>query len=468
MPDLVETFSPLAEKAVRRDGTVGIKIISPGWGSSGFYDRTVLERDIPRAFPPGTHMYWNHPTMTEAAERPERDLRDLAAVTVSAPRWEEQGSQGPGMYAEAAVFAGYKEAVDQIAEHIGVSILGDGSTEFGQAQGRNGPIVKEIVRGKSIDFVTRPGAGGKILQIFESAPGGERLPAPDVQRFLSEAGRVLSAVNEKKLRAALAELSSVLSLLSKEDGDVAEALRKLEEAANVGEWLESRLHLALTQIADDMFGEGRLNREERIALSKAIGEALDSYHKSIQQNAPHLYERSPWMDAPRTGDAEVSESAAARPNDNPSEESERMNLQEAEAAIAERDKQLQEQRATIARLQEMSLIREAKDFVTNKLATVNLPDVSKANLSRDLATNPPVKEGKLDEAALTARIEEAVTARQAEIAAALGQTGQVTGMGESQPTSGGNGAPAPTFAESQKRIQEALGSLGYAGVNNGN
>lgn len=465
MPELIEAYSPLSEKAVRRDGTVGIKIIGPGWGSSGYYDRAVLERDVPRAFPPGTHMYWNHPTMSEAVERPERDLRDLAAVTVSTPRWEDSGSQGPGMYAEAAVFSGYKETVDQIAEHIGVSIMGEGATEIGKAEGRQGPIVKEIARGASIDFVTKPGAGGKVLKIFESAPGGERLPAPSIQQFLAEAGRVLSAANEKRLRTALEELNSVLSLLARDDKDMSEAWRKLEEAANVGEWLESRLHLALTTIADEMFGEGRLNREERIALSKAIGEALDSYHNSIQQNAPHLYERSPWMDAP--GAAMMSESAAARPIIDPSEERERMNLQEAEAAIAERDRQLQEQRATIARLQEMSLIREAKDFVIGKLATANLPEVSKANLTRDLAANPPVKEGELDEVALTARIEEAVTARQAEIAAALGQTGQITGMGEGG-NGTGDGVQAPAFAESQKRTGAALSRLGYQGGNNGN
>jgi len=385
LPDLVEAFSPLAEKAVRRDGTVGTKIIGPGWGSSGFYSREVLERDIPKAFPPGTHMYWNHPTMTEAMERPERDLRDLAAVTISTPRWEENGSQGPGMYAEAAVFAGYRDVVDEIAEHIGVSIIGEGTTEQGKADGRQGPIVKEIARGQSIDFVTKPGAGGKVTRIFESAPGGERLPDPDVQRFLTEAGRVLSAANEAKLRTALEQLNAVLA----------------------------------------------------------------------QMVAPE----------DTTQEVEVSESAAARPN---IEESGNMNLQEAEAAIAEKERTIREQRATIARLRELSLIREAKDFVIGKLATANLPEISKANLARDLAANPVIVEGKLDEAAMSKRIEEAVTARQAEIAAALGQTGIISGMGEGNGNGAGNGVTTPALAESQKRAGAALERLGFQGVQGGN
>lgn len=420
MPLLTEAFTPLAEKAVRRDGTVGIKIIGPGWGSSGFYERGVLERDVPRVFGPGTHMYWNHPTMSEAMERPERDLRDLAAVVVSQPRWEEQGSQGPGMYAEAAVFAGYREAVDEIAEHIGVSIRGDGITEFGKADGRQGVIVKEIAKGHSVDFVTKPGAGGRITKIFESAPGGERLPAPSIQQFLTEAGRVLSAANEAKLRTALEQLNAVLSQMVVADEPMMQQTEVSESAPmymNIG----------------------------GVPVPLAVTTAATSGTGYVATYIPR-------------------ESAAAEPL-NDIQESERMELQEAQEALAERERTIQEQRATIARLQEMSLIREAKDFITGKLATANLPDVSKANLARDLSANPVITDGKLDEAAMIARIDEAVTARQAEIAAALGQTGIVSGMGEGN---GGNGVTTPTLAESLKRSEAALGRLGYQGVQGGN
>lgn len=141
-----------------------------------------------------------------------------------------------------------------------------------------------------------------------------------------------------------------------------------------------------------------------------------------------------------------------------------MELQEAQAALAERERTIQEQRATIARLQELALIREAKDFVTGKLATANLPDVSKANLARDLSANPVITEGKLDEAAMIARIDEAVTARQAEIAAALGQTGIISGMGEGNGTGGNGVINTPALAESQKRTDDALARLGFQGV----
>src|SRR4051812_17597596 len=38
-------FMPLVEQALRGDGTVQLKLIQPGWGTSGYYPREVLQRD---------------------------------------------------------------------------------------------------------------------------------------------------------------------------------------------------------------------------------------------------------------------------------------------------------------------------------------------------------------------------------------------------------------------------------------
>lgn len=160
---------PLVEKAVRADGTVPIKLIQPGWGSSAYYPPEVLERDGPKVFTKGLKMYWNHPTPTEEAERPERDLRDLAAELVSDARWLPAGPTGPGLYADAKVFGSYKEAVNELAPHIGVSIRALGKARLGEADGKKGKVLESFVGAKSVDFVTTPGAGGQILSLFEAA-----------------------------------------------------------------------------------------------------------------------------------------------------------------------------------------------------------------------------------------------------------------------------------------------------------
>lgn len=350
MPEPIrEQFIPLVERAVRRDGTIAIKMIQPGWGTSGYYSRDVLERDMPTAFPPGTHMYWNHPTLSEQAERPERDLRDLAAVTVSAPRFQEDGPAGPGVYADAKVFGGYAETIDEIAEHIGTSILGAGVAEVGEAEGRKGRIVKEISQGYSVDFVTRPGAGGAIVSIFESAPGAARLPEPE-----AEAGDVGVQTSE-----------------SAQDEETAHEPAGDDAPARIVE-------------ADDM--------------------------------------------------SEVTE------------------LQE---SLATAQQQLREQQAATARLQEQIILRDARDFVAAQLAETDLPDVTQTRLVRQLAANPPVADGALDEAALGARVQEAVTAAEAEVAAILGATGQIRGQGGQPETA------APTLEEAERRTQAALAEMGY-------
>lgn len=409
-------FVPLVEKAVRRDGTIGIKVIGEGWGASGYYGRKVLERDVPSVFPAGTHMYWNHPTLSENEERPERDLRDLAAVTVSDPRWHDDGPAGPGMYADARVFSGYQDTINEIAEHIGVSIRGSGKVQQGEAQGKTGRIVEEISDGFSVDFVTKPGAGGAVVNIFESAPGAKRLP--DLEEML-------------------------------------------KEAANLGEWLESRLHLSLTQIADDLFGDGHVTRDERKALSAAIGQALDAYHNFLEDNAPDLFSRKRWEEAPAGTQMSESEPPEAAKKNKPEE---RMSeLQEVEAArdkaqadLAEARRQLAERDGQLAKASEALLLREARDFVQEQLAEAELPDLTKKRLAQSLAANPILADGKLDKEAIAARVTKAVEEAEAEVNAILGFDGRVRGHGNGAPANG-----ALTIEEAQKMTAGALADLGY-------
>lgn len=166
-----ESVVPLIEKAIQADGTTMIKIADPGWGSSGYYSKDVLKEYGPQVFREGLHMYWNHPTQTEERERPERDLRDLAATLTEAAHWEDNGPKGPGLYAKTKVFDHYRGAVESLAESIGVSMNSNGTATIGEAEGRKGRIITSLVSsaGDSIDFVTKAGRGGEILSLMESA-----------------------------------------------------------------------------------------------------------------------------------------------------------------------------------------------------------------------------------------------------------------------------------------------------------
>jgi hypothetical protein len=218
-------FVPLVERAVRRDGTIPVKLIQPGWGSSGFYPAEVLERDGPVVFPAGTKMYWNHPTLTEEAERPEGDLRNLAAELVSGARWEANGIAGPGLYADAKVFGAYQDAVGELAPHIGVSIRAAGRAVAGEADGRQGRIVQQLVSARSVDFVTEPGAGGQIISMFEAARRGKGQEGTMV-RASTDNGELSKQEDgmSEALQTQLTEAQGQIAALQAANARLAEAL----------------------------------------------------------------------------------------------------------------------------------------------------------------------------------------------------------------------------------------------------
>lgn len=193
---------PLIESAVQDDGTAQLKVITPGWGSTGYYPVEVLKRDAAAAFPAGTHMYLDHPTLSESIERPERSIKDLAATLLEDAHWVDTGPDGPGVYAKAQVVEGYRDVLNAVAPNTGVSIHANGSLdESGEAEGKRGPIIRRIAAAtesqNSIDFVTRPGAGGRMVELFEAARApqkGQPVMADDTK--LTEAQTRIARLEE--------------------------------------------------------------------------------------------------------------------------------------------------------------------------------------------------------------------------------------------------------------------------------
>lgn len=235
-----------------RPGRMQIQLIRAGWSLNGrYYPAEVLRRDGPSAFPAGTQAFVDHATEEEDAERPAGSVRNLAAVMTTGARWDKDRN---ALVAEVRLFQPWREQLTDMAEHIGMSIRAWVMAERGERDGRTGDIVSEIVEGRSVDFVTVPAAGGQIVSVLESAQ-----PQP------------------------------------------------AEEARNVGAWLESRLHLAWTQLGDEMYGDGRLTRDERVALSSAIGDALQAWTARVEADAPQLFERDLFDEPPAPAEEPAEE-----------------------------------------------------------------------------------------------------------------------------------------------------------------
>lgn len=158
-------------------------------GSSGFYPAAVLERDGAKAFPAGTQIYLDHPTEDEEWQRPERSVRDLVGVLVSESKYEN-GSDGHGLFGDMQVFPAFKEDVEAWAPHVGMSIRAMGlRDEAGQ--------VTELIRGESVDIVTRAGAGGRLVTMTEAARQSAGKEPKELYTSLQEADQqALSAVFE--------------------------------------------------------------------------------------------------------------------------------------------------------------------------------------------------------------------------------------------------------------------------------
>lgn len=198
---------------IRKDGTAKIRIIAPGWGSSGYYPADVLKRDGPKVFKASTKAYWDHPTAKEEAERPERSLRDLAGELVTDAVWQEQGQVGPGLYADMKVFEPYRATLEELAPHIGMSIRALGKAKSGEAEGRSGPIIEAIVAAKSVDAVTTPGAGGKVLSLFEAARnqniGGVTVTEEEAKKLAEDNAALKAANDELQKQLAMGEAKAI-------------------------------------------------------------------------------------------------------------------------------------------------------------------------------------------------------------------------------------------------------------------
>ena len=181
-----------------------IKLIAPGKGSSAFYPAEVLRRDGPNVFKSGTHVYLNHATAAEEAQRPEGDVRNLAGVLTTTAEYHESHAKGPGLYARMKVFADHAQLVEEKAPHVGMSIRASGVAESNKTK-MGVPVLKELTSAESVDVVTRAGAGGMILTESAKAENQQEATEMDATELtrLQETVKAQEAVNKQLLERAI-------------------------------------------------------------------------------------------------------------------------------------------------------------------------------------------------------------------------------------------------------------------------
>lgn len=167
--DLESDVLELKEAAFNSQGIGLVKLIAPGHGATGYYSPDVLKDAAARkVFSKTTQMHLDHQTESEEAARPEGSVKTLAASFTEDADYRENGPDGPGLYAPIKAVADMKDFLNNRASIMGASIRALGRGKMGVVGGRMNRIVEQLVHGKSVDFVTRAGAGGKLVSLYES------------------------------------------------------------------------------------------------------------------------------------------------------------------------------------------------------------------------------------------------------------------------------------------------------------
>lgn len=167
---------PLTESVINTDAReVDVTLIRPGWSANGkYYSKAMLSKAV-AAFE-GARAYVNHPTLTESKDRPERDVRDMAGYYKNVRQADDGAVKGTlkmlGRNGDE-MFPLVVEAITNKPDLLGLSINAMGKTAMGEAEGRKGVLVEEIVgtRFTSTDIVTTPAAGGKFERLMASDDG---------------------------------------------------------------------------------------------------------------------------------------------------------------------------------------------------------------------------------------------------------------------------------------------------------
>jgi len=482
------TLGKVAE--AKSDGSYLIQVITPGWGSSGYYSPQVLEAaGKAKVWPKGTHMYFDHPTAEEDATRPGRSVKDLAAVLEEDATWN-----GSALVAKAKPVGLGKAVLEDktFREAVGVSVRASAEGDVGEAAGRRGWIVKEIFPDtfNSVDLVTHAGRGGMILESARKAQEAGELDSDRRDKFRNA---VRDAHAEDGVDVWVEDYDDTTvywdrwggdnpgtfsqTYTETDDGveltgdpvqvrvkrtyvpvDEAEtpprtveltreaAVQAIREARNVGQWMESRIHLAFTVTADEMFGDGRLTREERIALSAAIGAGLDAFTASVEASAPQLYGRDLWADP-----AALAEAATAVPvhpagqstikeHTMPDIEEARLReLEEAHGRVPALEAERDAEKARADKAERDLKLAEARDYArefgTKRVTAANgvlaKPIVDKIvnEAMRDITLG---EDDRLDTEAFGARVDEVRKTEETYLASIAENVGSVRGLGENK------------------------------------
>lgn len=228
-------------------------------GSTAYYPAEILATQGPKVFKKGTPIFLDHQTPEERELKPFGSVQNFAGELA-----EDAYYDGDGLYAEIEVFENHAPMIKALSNKIGMSIRAQVRTVQEERQGRIVPVATEFLKARSVDFVVRAGAGGKLVQVLESAQIDESLGSEQDKE---------NTVMDEATKEALESLATGQADMAKAFSELAEALKPVapEVKPEVEETAVDPLAVAKA-LADSELSES--GRERVFKLHQATGEGI--------------------------------------------------------------------------------------------------------------------------------------------------------------------------------------------------
>ncbi len=163
----IRNVESLSEAKVDK-GRAHVVVIKAGFNVSKerYYPADMLARDY-KIFE-GAKMFADHPSESEEHDRPERSIRDWVA-TLKDVTCDESGTvTGVAEIISPWLMETLSSLRDKtMLSGMGISIDAVGNASKTKVDGVPTLVVETLVRARSVDFVTSPGAGG-IVTLYEA------------------------------------------------------------------------------------------------------------------------------------------------------------------------------------------------------------------------------------------------------------------------------------------------------------
>ena len=227
---------------------VVVTVLQPGFNRSGarYYTNDAVEHAVREGLFNNRKMFVNHPSASEMRDRPERNLTDWVSTVKETWVDEETGAIKARIKVVQNWFGDFLKQLqeNEALPDVGLSIFAQGQVQRKKIDGRLTDVVERFTRALSVDWVTEPGAGGRVDAIWE---------AYQPVRLKEQETNVLNTMSATEAVATLREQRpDVIEILEAERHNEESEIREAEVASAAAAERIAALEEDLTTKQDEL------------------------------------------------------------------------------------------------------------------------------------------------------------------------------------------------------------------------